>query len=432
MTHTRLQKQPRLIKRILQFSVWCALGFSLVLPSHLEAGFIGDYGLARFTLTNAEADGTAVTPDNGLSLILTGGNNGSYKSGSTTLTVSATGNGWVKFNYLYTSLDLPSFDYAGYLNGGQFTWLADTTGQSGTVLFPVLAGQTFGFAVGTADNTFEPGVPHNIELRCALQCSGAGNGTTRGGGIRGHSLCRAAVAQIAPGQGDRPMTRLCGIVLVTLIASMAAFAQPQSYYAGSNVTGQLVLVRSVNVLQQAQAGQMRIMGATAPRGKETLPKIDFKRWTAPALQRRALAGQAGLLANAASQSIAITPAAGGFGFDGITHAQQRLANGGNQYSVGAPEPQHCRCERVRAAGSKQRHSGLRRHRQTPITRHPVVESTVRRVSSHYMEHGCERRLSPPICACSTTMESTGGSCCSARRIMTWTAIRYLSRTSTWP
>jgi hypothetical protein len=143
---------------LLQFSVWCALGLSLVLPSRLEAGFVGDYGLSRFTLLNSNADGTAVTPDNGLSLILTGGNNGSYALGSTTFTVTAAGNGWVKFDYLYTSLDLPFYDYAGYLIGMQPVWLADTTGQSGTAWFPVLAGQQFGFVVGTEDNTFEPGV----------------------------------------------------------------------------------------------------------------------------------------------------------------------------------------------------------------------------------------------------------------------------------
>lgn len=158
MTHARLQKQPTVIKRLLKFSVWCALGFSLVLPSRLEAGFVRDYGLSRFTLINFNADGTAVTPDNGLSLILTGGNNGSYEPGSTSFTIAAAGNGWVKFDYLYTSLDEPFYDYAGYLVGTQFVWLADIAGQSGTALFPVLAGQTFGFVVGTEDNTFEPGV----------------------------------------------------------------------------------------------------------------------------------------------------------------------------------------------------------------------------------------------------------------------------------
>jgi hypothetical protein len=149
---------PTAIKRLLQFSVWCALGISLVLPSRLEAAFVRDYGLSNFTLVNVNADGTAITPDNGLSVVLTGGNNGSGLAGTTTLKTAAAGNGWVKFDYAYTSKDDPGYDFAEYLLGLQFFWLADTNGDSGSVWFPVLAGQEFGFVVATEDNTIFPGV----------------------------------------------------------------------------------------------------------------------------------------------------------------------------------------------------------------------------------------------------------------------------------
>ena len=116
------------------------------------------YPLSDFVLTNSNADGTAVSPDGGISVILTGGNNGSGLSGTTDLLAIATGPGSIQFQYTYFSLDDPTFDRAGYLIGDQFTPLADTNGQFGTALFLVIGGDSFGFRVATDDNTGEPGV----------------------------------------------------------------------------------------------------------------------------------------------------------------------------------------------------------------------------------------------------------------------------------
>ena len=116
------------------------------------------YPLSFFLLTNSNADGTAVSPDGGISVILTGGNNGSGLSGTTDLLAIATGLGSIQFQYTYFSLDAPTFDRAGYLIGDQFTPLADTTGQFGSASFLVIGGDTFGFRVATDDNTGEPGV----------------------------------------------------------------------------------------------------------------------------------------------------------------------------------------------------------------------------------------------------------------------------------
>jgi PEP-CTERM motif len=147
------QKRSRFIPALL-----CALGFSLALTVPAKAAFTGDYALNRFTLMNANADGTVLTPDAGLSIVLTGGNNGSGLPGMTDFVATATGAGLVRFQYSYATLDLPMADFAGYLLGGAFSQLADTDGQSGTAMFTVNSGQSFGFRVGTSDNTSEPGI----------------------------------------------------------------------------------------------------------------------------------------------------------------------------------------------------------------------------------------------------------------------------------
>jgi hypothetical protein len=109
-------------------------------------------------LTNTNADGTAVTPDGGLSILLTGGNNGSGFPGTTDLTMIAARAGVIQFDYSYASLDPAPFDFSGYLLGSIFTQLTDTDGVSGSATFNVAAGELFGFRVGTTDNIGEPGI----------------------------------------------------------------------------------------------------------------------------------------------------------------------------------------------------------------------------------------------------------------------------------
>lgn len=145
-------------------SVSWPAAFILALASHANAGFIGPYALGNFTLINTPTcggdilNGSATTPDNGNTVVLTGSNSGSGCAGTTDLLTTAQGAGTVQFNYSYSSLDAPGADFAGYLRGSMFTQLADTNGQSGAVSFQVSSGQSFGFRVGTTDNTGEPGV----------------------------------------------------------------------------------------------------------------------------------------------------------------------------------------------------------------------------------------------------------------------------------
>lgn len=136
--------------------VRAAIGICLFLAPQAKAAFIGNYSLNQFTLVNTNADGSAMSPDAGLSIVITGGNNGSGDPGTTDLTVTALASGLVQFQYSYSALDFPGLDFAGYLSGGNFVQLADTDGQSGSAMFNVIAGSTFGFRVATLDNQGEP------------------------------------------------------------------------------------------------------------------------------------------------------------------------------------------------------------------------------------------------------------------------------------
>jgi hypothetical protein len=139
---------------------WCCwlLAAGSILAPQAHAGFVGPYALGNFSLINTNADGTAVTNDGGLSVILTGGNNGSGIGGTTDLTITAAAGGVVHFQFSYSSLDDPAFDTAGFLLDGAYTQLAGTSGQTGVGNFVVAAGHTFGFRVETLDNQAEPGV----------------------------------------------------------------------------------------------------------------------------------------------------------------------------------------------------------------------------------------------------------------------------------
>jgi len=143
--------------RVIPICCWLIAAGSFLAPQ-ARAGFIQAYDLANFTLTNQNADGAAVTPDGGSSVVFTGGNNGSGLSGSTDLTIAAAISGLVSFQYSYLSLDTPGFDTAGFLVNGLFTQLTDTSGDSGKTAFSIAAGQRFGFRMTTFDNQGEPGI----------------------------------------------------------------------------------------------------------------------------------------------------------------------------------------------------------------------------------------------------------------------------------
>ena len=139
-----------------------ALWLVLVAPGvvvPVAADFISPYALTDFTLTNSTfADGFAITPDGGHSIVLTGPNDGSGLPGYTELTVTSKGVGPFRFHYAYSSADAPGADRAGYLINGQFHVVASADGQSGSISAPIHLGDRIGFRVESDDNIGEPGV----------------------------------------------------------------------------------------------------------------------------------------------------------------------------------------------------------------------------------------------------------------------------------
>lgn len=91
------------------------------------------------------------------SIVLTGINDGSFIPGWTGLTIPAAGDGLFQFDYSFSTLDVPHYQYAGYIVGSTRTQLADTNGQSGSVSVSVLSGEIIGFYAGGDDQSGLPG-----------------------------------------------------------------------------------------------------------------------------------------------------------------------------------------------------------------------------------------------------------------------------------
>jgi len=118
-------------------------------------GFQTPYAPINWTFTNSNADGFVNTGGAPASISLTGGNNGSFKSGTTDYTTTAAAAGTVTFNWNYATVDGPLLDRFGYLLNGSFTQVTNNGGdvvQNGTSTFNVLAGDSFGFRISTNDN----------------------------------------------------------------------------------------------------------------------------------------------------------------------------------------------------------------------------------------------------------------------------------------
>lgn len=147
------------------FVVCALLGFGV---SEAKADFIGYYAPVNFTLTNTgggvsedtglpTANGNAIFPDL-ITLVLTGTNDGSGIPGATDFTIPAMASGTFQFNYIFSTLDIPEVQYAGYLVGGSFFPLADVNGMFGSVSVPVSAGELIGWRAGGDGQGGLPGV----------------------------------------------------------------------------------------------------------------------------------------------------------------------------------------------------------------------------------------------------------------------------------
>ena len=139
----------------------------------------------------------------------------------------------------------------------------------------------------------------------------------------------------------------CGAILIAgcvLFQTVTAYGQQRSF-AGTNVTGQLVLIRTVNAKQAMQTlaapsqGQVhsiaaRIEGANA---------IDEFAAVQPRLGMQSIGSElsafdGALLREATHASLSIGTGTTSSGFMGLTHFDQRNSNGGNQLSLEPPSP----------------------------------------------------------------------------------------------
>lgn len=326
-------------------AAWITLGCVLLLsgiaPEAKADGFLGYYGVANFALANIGGfipNGSVSSP-NPMKLILTGTNDGSGLPGATNLTIAAQAAGLLEFNYLFTTLDDPGFENAGYLLSGQLFPLADTDGESGSIIVPLSRGEIFGFSIVSTDNTGGAGVLTVTDFVAPAPEPGSMQ----------LLLAAAAAAIILRWRRIRfpfPSRRLASVALVVAAAvcSMSTLlAQSQVFYSPSNVTGQLALVNVVNVSQQAKASQQP-SGLMAMLKRAEVERIRFPR-SGLGLRSDGIGMPAKLaarpLATTATppmNSLTIAPPAGVTGFNALSHLDQRNANNGNQFSIEPPNP----------------------------------------------------------------------------------------------
>jgi len=151
------------------------------------------------------------------------------------------------------------------------------------------------------------------------------------------------------------------VLLLASPLSWALHAQSQSFYSGVKVTGQLELKRTVNLGLQAQ-GKPAVVSlqtfsfetpslqtfpfqslSVVPDKSKVIPLLRAVNQASQGLGAKpAASGRSSLidgvspLAVANAQGLTIDPGTQASGFDGITHAQQKLANNGNQFNVEPP------------------------------------------------------------------------------------------------
>ena len=121
-----------------------------------EADFIGPYIHPNWTWTPAGDSsnlGTLTT------FQLTGSNDLVTLNATALYTIAAAASGNVSFDWNYSSPDVNQYDFGGFYLNGVFTTLAFNSTQGiGTFSSPLIAGDTFGFFVTSADSEFGPGV----------------------------------------------------------------------------------------------------------------------------------------------------------------------------------------------------------------------------------------------------------------------------------
>ena len=323
-----------------------ACGYPLARPAQANTLF------QNFTLTNSQfANGSVDFFDGGLTLVLTGPNDGSGNDGTTDFTATASTAGLFQFNYVYSTLDFDGYDFAGYTLNAVFYWLADSGGQSGAVNLPLIAGDRVGFRIASVDNLGEPGIMTITDFS-----SPALVGTPEAATFW---LMLGAVSVLVclrrlPAFGKRGVGAIAGVA--ALLTALPA--QAQTEFAGTDITGSVTLTRVVNLTQLAQ-GNLTGLGAhplaaglAVPSDsalRAPFPRFPLRRLRPPVSGRPLAPSRHGVMYGSSERAMVSTPAAGvqGLtvtgangveGFNALSHADQRNADHGNQFSVEPPSP----------------------------------------------------------------------------------------------
>lgn len=163
-----LNQQMRCPSGISTFVGLAFLGLSAPLfleaPASASQGFSGAFAPSNWT-TVTEGDSSIDTTGAPPSISLTSADDDSGLIQNADFTIPAPSAGQVIFDWAFSTTDSgsiggdppPAFDPFGYLLNGQFFQLTDDVGavnQSGSISFPVTAGDTFGFRQNSEDSQF--------------------------------------------------------------------------------------------------------------------------------------------------------------------------------------------------------------------------------------------------------------------------------------
>src|SRR4051812_15007729 len=135
------------------------------------------------------------------------------------------------------------------------------------------------------------------------------------------------------------LASLFSSLTVGLIAfAIPALAQPQADFVGTNITGQFSLARIVNLRQQAGNPPLPFAGSTVigtPVIGEKLPKVPPRLLRPGAANFSTLAASNSAAVAAPPRSLSVS-ASSAFGFNALSHLDQRNASSGNQFSIEPP------------------------------------------------------------------------------------------------
>ena len=156
-------------------------------------------------------------------------------------------------------------------------------------------------------------------------------------------LVDAARRQQSGVWGRLKYLRLLIAMSVPFAAPQLSCAQTQAQYSGVDVTGQLVRTVDINLIQQAQLSfaSKQPTGQLAFTAKGTPIRREPQRSTLSGRLRPSYLNLSAVLSermDVSSPNLLVNTASGGFGFSGLTHLDQRNANGGNQFSVEPATP----------------------------------------------------------------------------------------------